>query len=103
MPESSIVALGITVPTLVRSARLLPSRPGDAGDLIADLGPWVPRGLTPTRCALLLALVITVVLSAAGVVTYDPYDGALRGIADATACLAGFAILGRYLGLRTAR
>jgi hypothetical protein len=30
----------------------------------------------------------------------DPYDGILRGLADAIACLAGFAVLGRYLGLQ---
>ena len=34
--------------------------------------------------------------------TDDPYDGVARGIADAAACMAGFIVLGRYLGLRTA-
>ena len=29
----------------------------------------------------------------------DAYDGALRGILDALLCMAGFATLGRYLGL----
>ncbi len=95
---------GAPAPTPVRSAaRALPSsRPaGRAGDLISDLGDWVPRSLTPTRCAVLLATAILVVLSAAGLVTDDPYDGILRGIADGMACMAGFAVLGRYLGLRS--
>jgi hypothetical protein len=36
----------------------------------------------------------------AGIVQSDPYDGLLRGLLDAAACLAGFGVLGRYLGLR---
>jgi hypothetical protein len=87
-------------PSLVNSFRLRPSRADQPGDLIADLGPWVPGSVTPTRCALLLTLVIVVVLGAAGIVSDDPYDGFLRGIADGTMCLAGFSLLGRYLGLR---
>lgn len=39
----------------------------------------------------------------AGIMRSDPYDGALRGRADGFVCLAGFAVLGRYLGLRPAR
>ena len=99
---AALVGLAGALPTVLAGARLRPARGGRTGDLIDDLGPWVPAALTPTRCALLLALVIAIVLSAAGVAAQDPYDGALRGIADATACLAGFAVLGRYLGLRTA-
>ena len=97
----TIAGLSMTVPTLIRSVRLLPTRTGTPSDLIDDLGPWAPRGLTPTGAALLLGLVIAVVVSAAGVLTDDPYDGALRALADAGACLAGYAVLGRYLGLRT--
>lgn len=96
------VMLAAAAPTLISSFRLRPIRDGEAADLIADLGGWVPRALTPTRCALLLALGIAVLLSAQGVIVDDPYDGAARGILDGIACLGGFAILGRYLGLRAA-
>jgi hypothetical protein len=41
-----------------------------------------------------------VLIAVAGVLQADPYDGVLRGIVDAGACLVGFAVLGRYLGLR---
>jgi hypothetical protein len=43
-----------------------------------------------------------VVLSLQGVVVDDPYDGIARGLLDAAACMTGFIVLGRYLGLRTA-
>lgn len=97
-----IAALVATLPAVVTGIRLRPDVDGGPGDLIDDLGSWVPAGLTPVRVAMLLALVIVVVATVAGVLTADPYDGALRGITDALACLAGFAVLGRYLGLRTA-
>jgi hypothetical protein len=96
-----VVVLGAVAPTVISSLRLRPAVRGQASDLIADLGDWVPTQLTPTRCALALALAIVILMSVAGVITDDPYDGAARGIADGLACLAGFAALGRYLGLRT--
>jgi hypothetical protein len=43
---------------------------------------------------------VAIVIAPAGVLQSDPYDGALRGVADALACLTGFALLGRYLGLQ---
>ena len=73
-----------------------------AGRLTTDLGSWLPSQLTPTRCALLLAAAIVVVLGLQGVVADDPYDGIARGLLDGAACLSGFAVLGRYLGLRNA-
>jgi hypothetical protein len=100
---AAVVALAGVAPSVFRSARLRPARGGEPADLTADLGPWLPSGLTPVRCALLLAAAIVVVAGVQGVVVDDPYDGIARGLADALACLGGFAILGRYLGLRTAR
>jgi hypothetical protein len=72
--------------------------------MFEDLGWIVPRPLRghPWRLALVLAGAIAVILAAAGVVQSDPYDGALRGVLDGLACLTGFALLGRYLGLRPA-
>ena len=97
----AVVALLSVAPTVLRSARLRPVSSGEPADLIADLGPWLPRQLTPARCAVLLATAIFVLMGFQGLVVDDPYDGLLRGIADGTACLAGFAVLGRYLGLRS--
>ncbi len=96
-------ALAAAVPSLRAGVRLRPDVGGQAGDLINDLGPWTPAALTPVRLAWLVALAIVVVLGAAGVVTNDPYDGLARGVFDAAACMTGFIVLGRFLGLRTAR
>lgn len=99
----AVVALASVAPAVLRSARLRPASSGEPADLTTDLGAWLPSGMTPMLCALLLAGAIVVLGSFQGIVVDDPYDGILRGIADGTACLAGFAVLGRYLGLRTAR
>ncbi|HET8978290.1 MAG TPA: hypothetical protein VFN87_09030 [Solirubrobacteraceae bacterium] len=98
---AGVVALASALPSLWSASRLRPVMPGAAGDLIDDLGPLALTGLRgrPWRVALLLAGAIVVAATALGVVTADPYDGALRGIADGLACLFGFATLGRYLGL----
>ncbi|HUE28065.1 MAG TPA: hypothetical protein VMP89_14915, partial [Solirubrobacteraceae bacterium] len=89
----------------VRSAlRVKPTAPGVAGDVFEDVGPLVPRTLRgrPWAFALTVAAGVAVALTVVGVAQSDPFDGALRGIVDALACLAGFAALGRYLGLRAA-
>lgn len=98
---AAVVALAGAAPSVIQSARLRPTRSGEPADLIADIGPWLPSGLTPTRCAVLLALAIVVVLGVAGVAVDDPYDGIARGLLDGGACMIGFIALGRYLGLRT--
>jgi hypothetical protein len=84
------------LPTAV-AARLRPRVAGDPGDLFDDLGfgrtgPW------RFACSVALAMGLVVFLAAA--VQGDPFDGAVNGTAEALACLAGFAALGRYLGLR---
>lgn len=99
----AVIGLASVAPTVAGSARLRPASSGEPADLTTDLGPWLPARLTPTRCALLLAATIVVVLGVQGVVVDDPYDGVARGLLDALACLGGFAVLGRYLGLRTAQ
>jgi len=90
---------------IVASAlRLRPVSPGEAGDLFADLGPLAPPILRgrPWWLALTVTAALVVVITVGGVLQSDGYDGALRGLADGLACLAGFALLGRYLGLRDA-
>ncbi|MGH2863551.1 MAG: hypothetical protein ACRDLT_18905 [Solirubrobacteraceae bacterium] len=96
-----LCALAAAVPTLLAGLRLRPHVDGKAGDVIDDLGPFAPAGLTPVRLAWLLAVAIVIALGALGLVTDDPYDGLARGVADAIACMTGFMVLGRYLGLRT--
>jgi len=76
---------------------LRPQVAGEAGDVFDDLG----LGRTgPWRFALLIAFAVALAVWAAGTVQGDPLDGALRGLMEATACLGGFAVFGRFLGLR---
>jgi hypothetical protein len=94
-----IVLLLAMLPDVFRSTRLRPTREGPAGDLTADLGTDDPRA-TAWRIAAVLSFVIVLVMVAIGVRSDDLYDGILRGLFDGAACLAGFAVLGPYLGLR---
>jgi hypothetical protein len=96
-----IVALLAALPAVLAAGRLRPSREGEAGDLVADLGTNDAR-VTPWRVAFALSLAILVGATLLGIRTDDTYDGILRGILDAGACMIGFITLGRYLGLRTA-
>jgi hypothetical protein len=87
----------------VRAQRLRPVAGGPAsGDLSSDLGPLVPSSLRgdPWGLALAIAGLVAVCIAAAGAVQGDPFDGLARALADALACLAGFAFLSRWLGLR---
>jgi hypothetical protein len=91
-------------PTVLSAARLLPTATGDAGDIFDDLGPFVPTRLRgrPWLLALTVAIALGVGVALVGVIASDPYDGILRGIAEALACFAGFTVLGSYIGLRPA-
>jgi hypothetical protein len=92
-------------PSVIGAARLLPSTPGDAGDIFDDIGRITPTALRgrPWLVAVLIAGGLALLTAAAGVVQSDPYDGILRGLAEAAACLAGFALLGPFLGLWSPR
>jgi hypothetical protein len=94
--------LGALVPVL-RAARLHPVRAGAAGDVFEDLGPLLPGPLRgrPWLFALVVSGALAIVIALAGAVQDDGIDGALRGLLDGAACLAAFAILGRYIGLRS--
>ena len=92
IPLLAIAALPASV-----AVRLRPRVAGEPGDVFDDLG----FGRTdPWRFAGLVALGLGLVVFLAGAVQGDPLDGAVRGMVEALACLAGFAALGRYLGLR---
>lgn len=99
-----LMAIASAIPAVRAALRLKPRLDGRAGDLLYDLDAVSPVRLpgSPWQVALIIALGVAVVLTAAGVAQSDPFDGVARGIADGLACLAGFALLGRYLGLHTA-
>jgi len=100
----TLVGVAVATPLLVLAAlpaavaaRLRPRVAGEPGDLFDDLGfgrtdPWRFAGLV----AIGLGLVVFLVAAVQG----DPFDGAINGTAEALACFAGFAALGRYLGFR---
>jgi hypothetical protein len=99
-----IAALLASLPSIWEAARVRPVADGDAGDIFDDLGalaghvPGFLRG-RPWRLAVAVSLAVAAVITLVAVPAQDAYDGALRGILDALLCLAGFATLGRYLGL----
>jgi len=81
---------------LIRAFRLLPLGTGEPGDFSFDLGIAVD----PWLLAVAIAGAVGLCIAAAGVVQGDPFDGLARAAADAIACLGGFALFGRQLGLR---
>jgi hypothetical protein len=93
--------LAAAAPAVVATIRVRPLQSGRAGDLFDDLGPFVPSPLRgrPWLFALLFAAALGGVLAAVGISQNDPFDGLARGALDALACLAGFAVLGPYLGI----
>lgn len=97
-----LVLLAVT-PAVTTAARVRPTTEGSAGDLYEDFGPLIPGQLRrgPWTFAIAVAAAIAVVIALAGVVQSDPFDGILRGLMDGAACLVGFGLLGRYLGLRS--
>ncbi|MGE5617609.1 MAG: hypothetical protein ACM3UX_01595 [Candidatus Woesearchaeota archaeon] len=103
LASAGILTLLAATPAVLAAARLRPLAAGSAGDLYVDFGPFVPRALhgRPWRFALAVAGTIVVVIAAVGIVQSDPFDGALRAVADGLACLVGFGVLGRFLGLRS--
>jgi hypothetical protein len=107
-PLASAVGLVVLVaaaPAVVRAAWLRPQAAGPAGDLLADLGPLQPvvariAGGSVNRLAFVIGIGLAIVIALAGVAANDPYDGILRGLLEGGAFLGGYAVLGRYLGIR---
>lgn len=99
-----ICGLLASLPSIWEAARLRPVAPGDAGDIFEDIGDFVllvppPLRGRPWRLAIVVSLGVALVITLVAVPAQDAYDGAARGILDALLCMAGFATLGRYLGL----
>jgi hypothetical protein len=84
---------------ILRAIRLRPDIPGPAGDVFDDIG-FARFRAEPWGFALRVAAIVGLVVWIAGIAGSDPIDGLLRGVFEALACLAGFGLLGRYLGLR---
>lgn len=95
------LVLSMSVP-LVVSSRIRVQAAGAAGDVFADVGHVVPPTLRgrPWAFAGVVAAAAALAVLAPGVVADDGFDAALRALAEALACLAGFALLGRFLSLR---
>jgi hypothetical protein len=100
---------GTVYPVLHRleAAGLLASSAGGARCLTTlRREPTIPRRegvVLARRAGVVLARragVLVLVVTGAGIVTHDPYDGAIRGMLEAAACLTGYGLLGGYLGLR---
>jgi hypothetical protein len=97
----SIAGLLASLPSIWAASRVRPVADGGAGDIFDDLGGLVPRPLDgrPWLLAIIVSATVAAVITLVAVPAQDAFDGAARGLADALLCLAGFATLGRYLGL----
>lgn len=90
------VTLSVAAALTVRAAAFHPSSEGTAGDLAYDLG----IDASPWAIALVIAFAVALCIGVAGVAQADPIDGLVRAVGDGLLCFAGFAVLGRPLGLR---
>jgi hypothetical protein len=93
-----------SLPSIWQAARLRPVAGGEAGDIFDDLGDFVilvppPLRGRPWRFAAVVSVAVAVIITLVAVPAQDAFDGAARGMLDALLCMAGFATLGRYLGL----
>ena len=101
---ASLVPIAAGAFALRRTAALRPQTGGEAGDLFDDLGPVLDRlpfelrGHPWSFCFLFAAAVAVLALLGGG-----PDEGPRNAVAEFVAVCAGFAVLGRYLGLRPSR
>jgi hypothetical protein len=87
---------------VARTFRIHGSTPGAAGWLGDDLAALLPAAgsLRSWQIAGATATAAGAAVFLAGVVAADGFDGALRGVAEAGACILGYVLLGDVLGLR---
>ena len=93
------ILLALAALPAVSAARVRPEVAGEAGDVFSDLG-HERFGDDPWRFARVVAVTVGLLVWLAAVVQGDPLDGLIQGVFEGLACLGGFAVLGRYLGLR---
>ena len=94
---ASVLLALAAVPALT-TRRLRPQVPGEAGDVFADVGRRF--GHDPWRFARLVSLAAGLLVWLAAALQGDPFDGLIQGVFEGLACFGGFAVLGKYLGLR---
>jgi hypothetical protein len=99
---TAIVPVAVAAAALGRTARLRAQAGGPAGDVFDDLGPLldrVPLRLRgrPWRLCLLFAAAVAVAAFVGGGLD----EGPRNAVAEFAAICAGFAVLGRFLGLRS--
>jgi hypothetical protein len=92
------VLLALAAAPALAATRLRPLVGGEAGDVFTDVG--VSFGDDPWRFARFVAIAAGLLVWLAAAAQGDPYDGLVQGIFEGLACFGGFAVLGRYLGLR---
>ena len=92
------VLLALAAAPALTATRLRPQVGGEAGDVFADVGPSF--GDDPWRFARLVAIAAGLLVWLAAAAQGDPFDGLIQGAFEGLACLGGFAVLGKYLGLR---
>jgi hypothetical protein len=93
------ILLVLALLPIAAASRLQVHVEGDAGDVFEDVA-LARLCRDPWRFAKLVAAATAALVWFAAAVQGDPIDGALQGTFEGLACLAGFAALGRYLGLR---
>jgi hypothetical protein len=92
------VVLALAAAPALTATRLRPQVGGEAGDVFADVG--VSFGDDPWRFARFVAIAAGLVVWLAAAAQGDPFDGLVQGVFEGLACFGGFAVLGKYLGLR---
>ncbi len=93
------VLLALAALPTVAATRVRPQIAGGAGDVFADVG-FSRFGGDAWRFARLVAVAVGSLVWLAGLVQGDPIDGFVRAVVEGLACWGGFAVLGKYLGLR---
>ncbi|MBV8302171.1 MAG: hypothetical protein JOY68_09650 [Candidatus Dormibacteraeota bacterium] len=99
-----VAALALVLVRLRVALRIQGALAGGSGWLGDDLAGIVPLAgrLEGWQFAFLTATGAGLLVWVAGLLASDGVDGAMRGGAEAAACLVGYAVLGGYLGLRPA-
>jgi hypothetical protein len=100
-PPALALPLAAAAVAARRTAKLRPAAAGDAGDVFVDLPEARVIAGTPWRFCLLFAGAVAVLAFVGGAVGGAADEGLRNAVAEAVAVTAGFATLGRFLGLRS--
>jgi hypothetical protein len=100
-PLMLALPLAATTVAIRRTAQLRPAAPGEAGDVFSDLPQARLVAGTPWRFCLLSAVAVAAAAFAGGVLGGDPAEGVRNAVAETIAIVTAFALLGRFLGLRS--